>query len=189
MPVVDSLYLHLWIGNNPRATGGRLTDDEMLKAAPVEKLRDDKGKLLPQPARYAKLADAVLTEVREEPEATVQRRVKAALYFVFGRRMFTQGVLADGNAPLWLRVSLHTDLLIMLLLAALGWRWSYAWRLESMPASLAMIWLPLPYILSHAEWLSGPRLPLDGVLLTYAAFALCSMLPKIGRPLRERSAG
>jgi 4-amino-4-deoxy-L-arabinose transferase-like glycosyltransferase len=189
MPIVDSLYLHLWIGNNPKATGGPLTEAEMLKDAPTEKMRDDKGKLLPQPARYAKLGDAVLSDVRDEPEAAIQRRVKAALYFLFGQRLFTQGVLADGNAPLWLRVSLNTDLLVMLLLAALGWRWSYAWRLESMPASLAVIWLPLPYILSHAEGLSGPRLPLDGVLLTYAAFALCCLLPKIGRPLRERSAG
>ena len=30
----------------------------------------------------------------------------------------------------------------------------------------------LLYPLGHAEWLSGPRLPLDGDLLNYAAFAL-----------------
>ena len=46
-----------------------------------------------------------------------------------------------------------------------------------MPSSLAVMWIPLPYLLSHAEALSGPRLPLDGVLLCYAAFALCGMLP------------
>ena len=42
---------------------------------------------------------------------------------------------------------------------------------NSLPLQLAAIWLPLPYILSHAESLHGPRLPLDGVLLTLAAYA------------------
>ena len=46
-----------------------------------------------------------------------------------------------------------------------------------MPLSLAAIWIPLPYVLGHAEALSGPRLPLDGVLLCYAAFALACLLP------------
>jgi hypothetical protein len=46
---------------------------------------------------------------------------------------------------------------------------------------LAAIWIPLPYVLSHAEALSGPRLPLDGVLLCYAAFALACLLPAHGR--------
>jgi len=46
-----------------------------------------------------------------------------------------------------------------------------------MPSSLAMIWIPLPYILSHAEAPSDPRLSLDGVLLCYTAFALAYLLP------------
>ena len=33
----------------------------------------------------------------------------------------------------------------------LGWRGSYGWRAESMPAVLAMIWIPIPYVLSHAK--------------------------------------
>src|SRR5207237_958912 len=74
---------------------------------------------------------------------------------------------------------LHGSLLAMFALAFLGWRWSYGWRRESMPASLAVIWIPLPYILSHAEELSGPRLPLDGVLLCYAAFAVACMIPGV----------
>ena len=72
-------------------------------------------------------------------------------------------------------------LLGLLVLAFLGWRWSYGWQAESMPAALAMIWIPLPYILSHAEALSGPRLPLDGVLLCYAAFALLCLTPGVRR--------
>jgi hypothetical protein len=46
-----------------------------------------------------------------------------------------------------------------------------------MPASLAMVWIPLPYLLGHAEALQGPRLPLDGVLLCYAAFVLACIVP------------
>jgi hypothetical protein len=78
---------------------------------------------------------------------------------------------------------LSSTLLILLLFGALGWRWSYAWRWESLPASLAVFWIPLPYILSHAENLSGPRLPLDGVLLCYVALALICLIPVVGRPL------
>ncbi len=66
-------------------------------------------------------------------------------------------------------------MLVLLLLALLGWRWTYAWRRSAMPLTLALIWIPLPYVLSHAEALSGPRLPLDGVLLCYAAFALAGL--------------
>jgi hypothetical protein len=84
---------------------------------------------------------------------------------------------------------LQIALLAMLLLSFLGWRWSYGWRHESMPAALAMVWVSLPYLLSHAERLSGPRLPLDGVLLTYAAFALACCLPGMGRDLLDGARG
>jgi hypothetical protein len=73
----------------------------------------------------------------------------------------------------------------MVLLATLGWRWSFGYCYESMPLSLALIWIPLPYLLSHAEGLSGPRLPLDGVLLCCAAFALVFLTPGVGQRLRD----
>ena len=75
----------------------------------------------------------------------------------------------------------------LLLLAAVGWRWSYAWAKQSMPIALAVIWIPLPYLLSHAERLHGPRIPLDGVLLCFAAVALVGLIPKIGSALRRGS--
>ena len=184
MPIVDSAYLHLWIGNNPRAKGGPMTEGEMRLAAP---LQNDTGKVKEkQPARYAELGKAVVKEVRVDAVATVRRRTMAGLYFVFGERLFTDGRIEESDdPPRWLQMTLHVVLLGMLLIAVLGWRWSYAWRKESMPASLALVWVPLPYLLSHAERLHGPRLPLDGVLLTYVAFALCCLLPKIGQRLRE----
>jgi hypothetical protein len=40
-----------------------------------------------------------------------------------------------------------------------------------------MFFVPLPYILTHAEALSGARLPLDGVLMCYAAFVLAALVP------------
>ncbi len=89
--------------------------------------------------------------------------------------------------PDWLgrsyRGILYGSLLGMLVLGVLGWRWTYAWRHLALPSSLAVVWIPLPYILGHAESLAGPRLPLDGVLLSYAAFALVCLVPGKNRAL------
>jgi hypothetical protein len=49
-----------------------------------------------------------------------------------------------------------------------------------------VLFIPLPYLLSHAELLSGPRLPLDGVLLCFAGFAAPPLIPGFGRDLRRR---
>ena len=91
--------------------------------------------------------------------------------------------------PSWLAESypaiLVGTLLGMLLLAFAGWRWTYGWRRPAMPAALAVVWLPLPYLLGHADALAGPRLPLDGVLLSFAAFTLVALLPRIGTRLRS----
>ncbi len=109
--------------------------------------------------------------------------VCAGLYFIFGEQWFTQGRLAAAkqDMPTWLAWSyplvLESVLLGLVVLGLLGWRWTYGWRSSAILSSLAVIWIPLPYILSHAEALSGPRLPLDGVLLCYAAFALACLLP------------
>jgi hypothetical protein len=110
--------------------------------------------------------------------------------FLFGEDWLKQGVLwstsgAEGSATAgWLGSNypapLYGSLFGMLLLGLLGWRWTYGWRAAAMPSSLALFWIPLPYVLSHAEALQGPRLPLDGVLLCYAAFAIVYLIPPIG---------
>jgi hypothetical protein len=190
IPVVDSTYLHLWIGNNEYATGGPATE-EMWRSAPEKDLRQ----ITSQPQRYAKLGPLVRDEVRKEPVKSLQRRAKAALYFLFGERWFADGTLAEVTSegeeamPAWLAnaypIALLAVLLAVLALAFLGWRWSYGWRWESMPLMLTMIWVPLPYILSHAEGLSGPRLPLDGALICYAAFALVALVPGLNATLLD----
>jgi 4-amino-4-deoxy-L-arabinose transferase-like glycosyltransferase len=184
VPVVSSTYLHLWVGNNPKATGGPATD-EMFDDTTTAELERIPG----QPARYAQLGKGVAQEVRDRPVKTIQRRLYATLYFLFGQRWFSESVLAENVAteadpPAWVRdnyvVVFHAVLFGMLALTFLGWRWSYGWRWESVPAALAMMWVPLPYILGHAGSLSGARLPLDGVMLCFSAFALCCFLPGVG---------
>jgi 4-amino-4-deoxy-L-arabinose transferase-like glycosyltransferase len=180
VPIVDSTYYHLWIGNNPLATGGPESDEALRGPA------DELAKLPQLRDRYTRLGKLVRQEVYDHPAETVQRRLMAGLVFLFGERWFKEGRLAEQTdsaevMPNWLAwsypVVLESTLLGLIVLGLLGWRWTYGWRSSAMPSSLAMIWIPLPYVLSHAGALSGARLPLDGVLLCYAAFALACLLP------------
>src|SRR5262249_12098939 len=89
--------------------------------------------------------------------------------------------------PDWLSPALPTilygSLLAMIPLGVIGWRWTHAWRRESRLLAVAPLLVPLPYLLSHAEWLQGPRLPLDGVFLTFAAFVLACVVPSVALAL------
>lgn len=186
VPVITSAWYHLWIGNNPRATGGPLTP------AMTATLTEDQRKNLSglsQPARYAELGKFVRTEVLSAPVATLNRRLHALVAFLLGDYFLQEGtVIPTPDLP---SDSIHYEfvfeavLLGMLLLAFLGWRWTYGWRKDSILAALALFWLPIPYLLGHAEQMHGPRLPLDGILLTYAAFTLLSLVPISGTNLLQ----
>jgi hypothetical protein len=194
VPVVDSAGLHFWVGNNPQADGGPLTE-AMIDKDLAKELSD----VSRQPERYARLGARAWEDARQHPDAALRRRLQAALAFLVGADWLRNGTLAETVSPpegdmperlgLALPAALQATLLGMLALAFLGWRWSYGWRWESLPASLAVVWIPLPYILTHAGRLSGPRLPLDGVLLCYAAFALVGLVPGVGGLLREGGNG
>jgi 4-amino-4-deoxy-L-arabinose transferase-like glycosyltransferase len=182
VPIVDSAYLHLWQGNHPVAGTGPLSETNTGSLQSPEMAR------LPQPRRYAELASKVLDDVTADPVGTVRRRLWAGLSFFLGGRWLVDGDLAEevpgaGTMPDWLASSypgaMNGTLLGMLVLGLLGWRWTYGWRDLAMPSSLALLWVPLPYFLSHAEALAGPRLPLDGVLLCYSAFALACFVPGV----------
>src|SRR6266545_890628 len=195
VPVTDSMYLHLYMGVNSAATGG--PQDEMtlratLPPARLNELLAEKN----QARRYASLGKDVLDQVTANPAGTLHKRLLAGQCFVFGQAWFREdGKLARREPGTELPAGiedkyagiLEGTLLFMLLFGVLGWRWTYGWRQEMGPASLAVLWIPLPYLLSHAEALSGPRLPLDGILLCYAAFALACLLPGVGKRLLRRS--
>ena len=180
VPIVNSTYYHLWAGNKPpesiRAEEKKSIDRE---TAPKD-----------WPTLNGHYASEIVRDMHDRPAETVHRRLRTGLHFLFGERWFKSAQfteLSDSQEvlPTWLAwsypVVLESTMLMLMVLGLLGWRWTYAWRASAMPSSLAMIWIPLPYILSHAEALSGPRLPLDGVLLCYAAFALACLFPGRGR--------
>jgi 4-amino-4-deoxy-L-arabinose transferase-like glycosyltransferase len=199
VPIVDTAWWHLWLGNSPEATGGPEKDEEAVermaraRTQTPDELRKSFG-AVPETQRYGRLAQDVADEVLRNPVGTINRRLAAAVSFLLGEQWLRDHKVwqpgeSTAELPQWLADSypavLLGTLLGMLLLAFCGWRWSDAWRLASGPAALAVVWLPLPYIVSHAEALSGPRLPLDGILLTYAAFVLVALLPRVGAALRD----
>jgi 4-amino-4-deoxy-L-arabinose transferase-like glycosyltransferase len=191
IPVVDSAYLHLWMGNNPLATGATLDEDALRASLGEERVKE----LLAEPnqaKRYHRLAPAVWREIEDHPADTLVRRAKAALVFFFGEHWFTKesklAIVQEKSdeiaaPPPWLKqhadMILQASLLGMIVLALLGWRWSYPWRRYGRVAVIAVLFIPLPYLLGHAEALSGPRLPLDGVLLCFAGYALACFIPGV----------
>jgi hypothetical protein len=191
VPIVDSAYLHLWMGNNSLSTGGPQSDKTMIDALAAARGEDANAVAtrlseLPQKERYDELGRETLRSVEGDPAGAFKHRFDAAVCFLLGeqwlhdRTMWKTPDAKVGGMPDWVSGSypalLYGSLLVALLFGFLGWRWSYGWRHDSMLASLAMIWVPLPYVLSHADLLSGPRLPLDGVLLCYAAFSLVCLI-------------
>jgi 4-amino-4-deoxy-L-arabinose transferase-like glycosyltransferase len=180
LPIVDSTYLHLWMGNNALATGGPESEETMRQALAQMRGEEANKEAAPTPEE---LARATLGEVRERPAETLRRRLQAGLAFVFGADWFTEQRLWRGSVVPGAAALLYGTFLAMLLLAFVGWRCTYPWRFEARPAALAILVIPLPYLIGHAAALQGPRLPLDGVLLCYAAFILVYVLPA-GRSLR-----
>ncbi len=199
VPIVDTAWWHLWVGNNWTSTGGPYAREmkpsgepsERPMGLPRERLTElQKLKGAQQPRRYGMLRKEVAEEVRIHPGRTLKRRLDAAGAFVVGEQSLSMNsppAVAIGKQPgqarpneAMIELMFAAFLLGALLFGFLGWRWSYPWRSASMPLQLAIFWIPLPYILSHAESLHGPRLPLDGPLLCLAAFALVALVPGVG---------
>jgi 4-amino-4-deoxy-L-arabinose transferase-like glycosyltransferase len=189
IPVVTSAYLHLWVGNNPKATGSNFDEATLRSSLSAERLT----LLLSEPnqaKRYGQLGRDFLDEITGDPASAVKRRFTAAGTFLLGESGMKTATFArmeeseDAIAPPdWLADSsdliLRGTLLGLLLLALLGWKWSQHWDTSARLLTIAALWVPLPYLLSHGEGCSGPRLPWDAVLLCYAAVALVGWLPAV----------
>jgi len=193
IPIVDSAWLHLWMGNNP-AANGVVPDADVMKSTLGEERYHNLTGMSSQPQRYQTLAQDVVDYVADNPAQAVKQRIWSGLYFVMGEAWFSsplpgQNLSASGHVPDWLtanyQVIVNSVLLGILLLGLLGWRWTQSWRMRTGLATLAIIWIPLPYLLSHAETLWGPRLPLDGLLLCFTAFAIVYMIPGLRGRLAE----
>lgn len=185
VPIVTTAWFHLWVGNNEASDGAgyQWSMKKRLDPQLVSKLEKT-----PQQDRYELLAEPVLREISEKPWETCKRRLKALCQFLLGSSTFTGPRFSPGEAaikpPEWVKPALFGSLTAMLGLALLGWRWSYGWKDQSAPVSLAIFWIPLPYLLSHAEQLHAARLPLDGVLILMSALGLLGLLPGIGQGVR-----
>lgn len=181
IPIVDSAGWDIWIGNNPHATGGPL-DQKMESQWSAE--RKQQLAEVPEGRRYIHLLEDARSEAIDNPTATCKRRLAALVYFFVGSSAAEgKGVIvSEGSqaAPAWLDPVLYGTLLLTVILGFVGWRWSFGWRYQSGPLALAVFWIPLPYILSHAELLHGPRLPLDGPLMCLVALTVVCLIPGIG---------
>jgi 4-amino-4-deoxy-L-arabinose transferase-like glycosyltransferase len=188
VPITSSMYVHLWMGNNDLARGGPEDDKALRSSLPAQRLQALRSEAN-QARRYGMLGEDVVVSVQADPAGTLDKRLRSAMCFLFGQTWFKQDTLSRDNGsiamPVWLAekgpLALRISLITMLVLGPLGWRWSYGRKREANLASLAVLWIPLPYILGHAEHFAGPRLPLDGVLLCFTAFALGWMLPPVAR--------
>lgn len=197
LPIVDTTWWHLWVGNNPKATGGPITGDlkDVVGEDRLKQLESDTADK--EVHKHQLLTDEVVKEITSHPLQTFERRLAAAGRFFTGLSTWNEAQSIVANAPTsdveadrsaFFQKLLEPGTIFYvtygtLILALLGWRWSYGWHRSSMPLQLALIWAPLPYVIGHAELLHGPRLPLDGPLYCLAALALACVIPGIGNRL------
>jgi hypothetical protein len=164
VPVVNSAYHHLWIGNHPV---------DATRATPAAEPTGERAR-----------AEAVRDAIAQDPAAALDRRLNAGLAFLVGedwlrqKRWFVEGSSTEmpDDVRAACRIALPASLLFLFAFGLVGWRWSYPHRSAMGAATLAVLVLPLPYIVGHAANLSGPRLPLDGVLIALAAYAVVGMI-------------
>jgi 4-amino-4-deoxy-L-arabinose transferase-like glycosyltransferase len=182
VPIADSAMLHAYIGNNPWATGGPMEEAKLRATFPGDRLQAllaEKN----QARRYAMLAEDVSAFWHDDARAAMSLRYGAFQRFLFGERFLEHRKLSERDeSARSLPESLErrsefvllTSLLSIWALGLLGW---VACRGTTGFLTAALFMIPLPYVLSHAETLSGPRLPWDAALIVFAGAALAKLSP------------
>lgn len=187
VPIVSSAWFHVWVGNNEASNGADYQWSMKKNLERVDPVLVKTLESMPPQDRYSQLAEPVLREITEKPWETCKRRFKAFMQYMVGSNAISGTHFWPGEAAvkpqIWVRSALLGPLALILALAVLGWRWSYGWKYHSAPISLALFWIPVCYVLSHAGQLHGARLPLDGVLILMAAVGVVGMLPGFGSSL------
>ena len=164
-------------------------DEATLRASlPAERVKQ----LVAEPnqaKRYARLSHDVAQQVWRDPAGTLARRFAAGLRFLLGETWFQPNhalveTRPDSLEPPrlvsdWAGFAHTAALLGLFILGLFGWRFSHFWSTECRLATLALVWIPIPYLLSHAESLSGPRLPWDAPLIVFAGYAIAWILPSV----------
>jgi hypothetical protein len=135
MPITDSLYLDLWIGNNSSARGGPQSEQTLREALPPQRLKV----ILAEPnqaRRYNLLADDLKSMVRDNPTGVIEKRLRSGTCFLVGAAWFRDYSMAREPVtpaqptplPRGLSLALRLALLVMFTLGLMGWRWSYGWN-------------------------------------------------------------
>ena len=192
VPIVDSAWLDIWVGMMPGATGDASDEKTLRESLPAERLR----LLLDEPnqaKRYDMLSRDVAQHVLRRPNDVLRGRAAVAIRYLFGETIAPDGRLVS-SAPVRdidaIAYMVHRDLetvaaiflFAVLVLALFGWRTSAGE--DCGLAVLAFVLLPIPYLLSHADKLSGPRLPWDAVLAIFAGHAIVRCFAR-NRPIDE----
>ncbi len=179
---VTAAYRHLHTGNNYRADGGPWGRPSNIFGSGYVIFGDDRvsenrwpvGEELPS-------GPASLEFVRTNPSRALALRFTALRAFLLGMyadaALIKSGQEENSYRPaleLWVPIrALALGMLGLLLVAGfLGWRFSAHAPPGHGLAILGLFLLPLPYVLSHAEYLVGPRLPWDAILIAFAAYGL-----------------
>jgi hypothetical protein len=187
VPVTTSTYLHAWMGNYSGATGGPVDEKALRASLPAERVKE-LAQETNQAKRYNRLSHDFMRQVRTDPSGSLARRCGAGVRFLFGEEWLQKQVLVESREGSieppavvadWAQFAHHAALFVLFALGTMGWRLSKSWSKETRLATLAFVWVPIPYILTHAEALSGPRLPWDVPLIVFAGYAIAWLLPSV----------
>jgi len=191
VPIVSRLGFDLWMGNNDRASGGEIADHQQYnRDAHWQRHLDTRqypeafwyAQVLPEPKRDQWYGYLAAEWIRRHPAEWLQLRVKAFTYFWTTQNLW----LPESQSRLRVTENLlmPVGLVLMLLTALAGMRWSHRWRHRTGLLTIALVCYPLYYVFGHASLWHHARAPLDGVLLVYCAFFLACFVPSASANLR-----
>ena len=104
IPIVDTAYYHLWMGNNP-ANGEPMSENEVITSLAVARHEDRATTAatlakLNQPSRYDEMGKSLWSVVLDDPGRILGLRVKSGIVFFLGAP--GRHLASDKKMPDWL---------------------------------------------------------------------------------------